>query len=59
MDPISLNKLLGEVEEVAYGGAVVAKNKKRQFKHPLTENSEEFKQLGSLHKENRLYDYFP
>jgi hypothetical protein len=59
MDPVTLNKINEEYADLVHGGSTDPKNKKKLFSKNMTENSEEFKQLGNLHKENRVTDYYP
>jgi len=49
-----------ELEKFALGGIKIeAKRGKRLYRDNMAENSEEFKQLGTLHRENRHLNYPP
>jgi len=59
MDPVKLQQLKDEAEMIAYGGVPDAKNRKKHFDNNMAANSEGFKQLGNLHREKRVTEYFP
>lgn len=49
-----------ELENIASGGVTVeAKQGKKLFRDNMAENSDEFKQLGTLHRDGRAINYFP
>jgi hypothetical protein len=60
LNPVELNKILEENKEEL----MEEKNKnllthKKLFTKTSHHNSEDFKELGNLHKDNRAVEYFP
>lgn len=49
-----------ELENIANGEvAIQAKRGKKLFRDNMAENSDEFKQLGTLHRDGRVINYYP
>ena len=62
MDPYCQQqlRLLGEPDEFAAGlHAVPIHTNKRLYPSHYHQNSEDYKNLGNLHKENRTIEYYP
>lgn len=62
MDPFNLSqlKLLGEPDELSAGlHHVHVHTNKRLYPYHYHQNSEDYKNLGNLHKENRTIEYYP
>ena len=51
---------LDQINQIAgLDGTAFLRRGKKLFKANMAENSEEFKQLGNLHKDQRQADYYP
>jgi len=58
MNPVELNRIIDDGQEVTTGPKHTF-TKKKMFNETAHGNSEDFKNLGNLHTENRAVDYFP
>jgi hypothetical protein len=58
LDPAQISAIL-EQSGIAGQDSSEAVNKKRMFSFNYHDNSDDYKNLGTLHRENRTVDYFP
>ena len=58
LDPAQISAIL-EQSGIAGQSTGDPKNKKRMFSFNYHDNSDDYKNLGTLHRENRTVDYFP
>ena len=62
LNPVELNKILDENKEEMMAGEAKQKRlltNKKLFEKTSHHNSEDFKELGNLHKDQRAVEYFP
>lgn len=61
LNPVELNKILDDNKETSTAGALRTQllSKKKLYGDTMFQNSDEFKALGNLHKDNRVIDYYP
>ena len=59
MNPVELNRIIDESQETSTPHHTFTKKKIPPFNETAHGNSEDFKNLGNLHTENRAVEYFP
>lgn len=60
LDPEYINEILDDSGmEIPYKSKILDRSNKRMYSFNYHQNSDDYKNLGTLHREKRTVDYFP